>query len=128
VSDLKFHTGLDLRRPEGTPVFATGKGTVLRAGSREDGYGIRVVIDHGDGVKSRYAHLASTNVKGGDRVKQGDQIGAVGVTGRVSGAHLHFEIMVRGAPVDPEKRLPALRQSGNLRCQGVARDKTGLVN
>lgn len=93
------HRGTDLRGPEGTPVHAVAAGAVALA---EEHYfsGNVVYIDHGQGVISIYAHLSSFDVKAGDRVEQGQRIGRVGSTGRVTGPHLHLGVMVQGVAVD----------------------------
>jgi len=86
------HKGVDLAAKENTPVNAAGAGTVLAAGWLYQGYGISVVIDHGDGHLTHYAHLNGTTVTGGDRVEPGDRIGFEGDTGDSTGPHLHFEV------------------------------------
>lgn len=95
-----FHHGLDIGAPYGTPVLATANGTVTFAGWR-GGYGRTVVIDHGGGVESLYAHLSTLGVSVGERVSQGQEIGRVGNTGRSTGPHLHLEIRVNGKSVNP---------------------------
>jgi murein DD-endopeptidase MepM/ murein hydrolase activator NlpD len=104
----RIHEGVDLAAPLGTPVRTSGAGVVLRAGA-EPGYGNLVVVDHGGGLETRYAHLASMSVAVGDRVAAGGAIGAVGSTGRSTGPHLHFEIRRDGKSVDPASEMPALR-------------------
>ncbi len=88
----KFHHGMDFSAPRGTPIYATGKGKVVRADNRVSGYGNHIVIDHGYGYKSLYAHLYKYNVRVGQQVNRGDIIGFVGSTGRSSGPHLHYEV------------------------------------
>ncbi|RMH40722.1 MAG: peptidase M23 [Deltaproteobacteria bacterium] len=102
--DRRFHAGVDLAAPEGTPVVAAGAGTVVRAGPA-GGYGNLVVVDHGGGVHTRYAHLSDIAVQVGDRVAAGARIGAVGATGRATGPHLHFEVRRDGRPVDPTREI-----------------------
>ncbi|NPB03024.1 MAG: M23 family metallopeptidase [Thermotogae bacterium] len=102
---LKFHEGLDYAAPEGTPVVATADGIVEKAGNNGWGYGIQVIINHGNGVKTRYAHLEEALVKVGDTVKRGQVIGLVGTTGRSVGEHLHYEVIVRGTPVNPMRYI-----------------------
>jgi murein DD-endopeptidase MepM/ murein hydrolase activator NlpD len=102
----KFHTGVDLRGQEGTPILAAADGVVKSAGSR-GGYGNAVEIDHGNGVTTLYGHASELGVKPGDRVQQGQPIGEVGMTGRATGPHLHFEVRVEGKPVDPRGALKA---------------------
>lgn len=94
------HSGVDFAAGTGTPVSATGSGTVTRSGWAGN-YGYMVVIDHGDGVETRYAHLSRLDVAKGSKVDEGHQIGLVGSTGRSTGPHLHYEIRVNGAAVDP---------------------------
>jgi murein DD-endopeptidase MepM/ murein hydrolase activator NlpD len=94
------HAGVDLRLPEGTPVRAIADGVVAFAGEQFFG-GRSVVIDHGGGVFSLYYHLKENPVAEGQRVSRGEQVGAVGATGRATGPHLHFAIRVPGGRVDP---------------------------
>ena len=96
----KFHAGLDLRAAHGTPVSAAGAGTVAFAG-RMRGYGNMVVVDHGFDVKTVYAHLSRMYVERGRQVAAGETIAAVGQTGHATGPHLHYEVRVGAAPVDP---------------------------
>ena len=99
--DVGMHTGLDYAAPAGTPVGAAGRGCVVSAGYDAGGYGNLVVIAHRFGATTWYAHLASIAVAPGRCVVAGNRVGTVGSTGRSSGPHLHFEIRVRGALVDP---------------------------
>jgi murein DD-endopeptidase MepM/ murein hydrolase activator NlpD len=94
------HYGLDIGSPPGTPVTAPAAGKVVVAGAGGD-FGRHVVIDHGNGVKSRYGHLKKIEVKAGEHVEKGQRIGLVGSTGRSTGPHLHYEILVAGKAVDP---------------------------
>jgi murein DD-endopeptidase MepM/ murein hydrolase activator NlpD len=96
-----LHSGLDYPAAAGTPVAAAGRGCVLSAGYDASGYGNLVVVRHRLGVTTYYAHLSSIAVDPGDCVVAGTRVGLVGSTGRSSGPHLHFEIRVRGATVDP---------------------------
>lgn len=96
----KFHSGMDFTAATGTPVYATGDGVVIQVGW-ETGYGNTVVIDHGFGYKTLYAHLHKFNTRKGKRVTRGEQIGQVGSTGRSTGAHLHYEVLLRDKPVNP---------------------------
>lgn len=101
---LKFrrmHAGMDFSAPKGTPVYATGDGVVIEAERAHDGYGNQVVIDHGFGYVTRYAHLSAFAVKKGTRVKRGQVIGDVGSTGLSVANHLHYEVIYKGKPVDP---------------------------
>ena len=102
----KFHTGIDLRGSEGTPILAAADGVVRSAGTR-GGYGNAVEIDHGNGVSTLYGHAAELEVKAGEHVHKGQQIGEVGMTGHATGPHLHFEVRVEGKPVDPKGALKA---------------------
>ncbi len=95
-----WHQGIDLSAPKGTPVRATAAGKVVVA-ERSGAYGRTVVVDHGNGVRTRYAHLKGIAVEQGERVKAGEVIGKVGKSGNASGNHLHYEIVVDGTPVDP---------------------------
>ncbi|HEY0713672.1 MAG TPA: M23 family metallopeptidase, partial [Polyangia bacterium] len=101
-----FHTGMDLAAPEGAPILAAQGGIVRSAGPR-GGYGNAVEIDHGGGVTSLYAHASALHVKPGDKVEAGEQVAAVGATGRATGPHLHFEVRVEGKAIDPKKALNA---------------------
>ncbi|WP_071135401.1 M23 family metallopeptidase [Millionella massiliensis] len=94
------HEGIDLGAPHGTPVYATGTGLVAYQ-KPQSGYGKQVVIDHGFGYRTRYAHLSKVLVEPGQLVKRGEQIGEVGSTGRSTGPHLHYEVIYRGRPVNP---------------------------
>lgn len=105
----RFHSGLDFRVPSGTPVTAAGSGLVVFAGQQTGGWGKFVVVKHGSGVRTLYAHLSRIDVKLGQHVPSGAAVGLVGATGGASGPHLHFEVLVRGAAVDP---LMALRSPG----------------
>ncbi|TML11427.1 MAG: hypothetical protein E6G33_14825 [Actinobacteria bacterium] len=97
----RFHAGLDLLAPSGTPVGAAGPGRVVWAGFRPGGWGLLVTIAHRDGVRSMYAHLSRVDVRLGQAVTTGQRVGLVGATGNATGPHLHFELRVRGAAVDP---------------------------
>ena len=99
------HNGLDFAGNEGEGVYATDAGVVVYSGWNEYGYGNVIMIDHGNGFQSLYAHLSALNVGCGQSVGQGDVIGAVGSTGRSSGSHLHFELMA-GTKVNPWSYLP----------------------
>ena len=95
-----FHKGLDFACDTGTPVYATGNGVVTFA-SRQSGYGNMVVIDHGYGYVTRYAHLSKILVSKGQKVIRGEEIGAVGNTGKSTGPHLHYEVMIGENNVNP---------------------------
>ena len=95
-----FHAGQDFPAPTGTPVTAAASGRVALAGY-DDGWGLTVVLDHGNGVRTRYAHLSAALVTPGASVTAGAPIGRVGATGHATGPHLHFEVTVRGANAPP---------------------------
>jgi murein DD-endopeptidase MepM/ murein hydrolase activator NlpD len=102
------HPGLDINGHIGDPVGAGAAGVVSLVGvpAGYEGYGLMVLIDHGNGLISIYAHLSQTNVGVGQQVTPGDLIGAVGCTGSCTGPHLHFEVRVNNTPIDPEPLLP----------------------
>ncbi len=100
----RLHTGIDLTASTGTPIYATGDGVVRVAGRNPEGYsgyGVVVEIDHGFGFRTLYAHMSTTMVKSGQKVKRGEQIGTVGSSGMSTGAHLHYEVILNGKKVDP---------------------------
>lgn len=97
----RFHAGVDFPAETGTPVGAARAGHVVFAGPSGSGWGNLVVLAHGSGVRTRYAHLSRIDVRVGARVAGGSTIGLVGATGEATGPHLHFEVLVRGANVDP---------------------------
>jgi murein DD-endopeptidase MepM/ murein hydrolase activator NlpD len=100
----EMHPGIDIQARYGIPVSAGGDGEVLFAG-RDPGYGGLVVIAHVGEISTLYAHLSSIYVREGQRIRRGRPIGAVGASGRATGAHLHYEVRVAGAPVDPRRYL-----------------------
>jgi murein DD-endopeptidase MepM/ murein hydrolase activator NlpD len=103
------HPGVDILAPVGTPVLAALSGRVTRVdsgGGYNGGYGNLVVISHANGLETRYAHLSRTSVSVGQTVSQGQQVGAVGMTGNTSGPHLHFETYSNGARQNPSNYLP----------------------
>jgi murein DD-endopeptidase MepM/ murein hydrolase activator NlpD len=117
-----MHAGVDFAGAHGEPVVAAAEGVVVRAGWA-GGYGNVVDIDHGRGMSTRYGHLSRVQVRVGDRVVAGDQIGKMGSTGRSTGTHLHFEIRVDGQAVDP---MPYLRAAPQIAAaQQLARQAMG---
>jgi murein DD-endopeptidase MepM/ murein hydrolase activator NlpD len=102
----RFHTGIDFTAWSGVNVRAAASGRVVHAGWDSGGYGYLVTLWHGNGVRTMYAHLSAVLVHRGQRIAAGVSLGRVGATGHAFGPHLHFEVRVRGAAVDP---LPALR-------------------
>jgi murein DD-endopeptidase MepM/ murein hydrolase activator NlpD len=105
------HLGVDVARPTGTPVAAAAPGIVRLAEADFYFQGGTIILDHGHGVSSSYLHLSRLDVRVGARVAQGQTIGAIGATGRVTGPHLHFEIGWLGTPVDPQTALPPMPES-----------------
>jgi murein DD-endopeptidase MepM/ murein hydrolase activator NlpD len=99
-----FHPGVDIADAVGTDVEATGDGLVIEA-EPDAGYGRSILIDHGDGITTRYAHLSKIFVVVGEQVKKGEIIGAIGVSGRTTGPHLHYEVRIHGTPVNPARFL-----------------------
>ena len=96
-----MHFGVDFTAPRHTPIYATGDGVVEKVIRNFGGYGKQVIINHGFGYKSIYAHMQDFNVKKGDRVKRGDMIGTVGNSGLSTAPHLHYEILKDGKKVNP---------------------------
>ena len=101
----RFHAGIDLPAAPGAPVSAAGSGLVVFAGASGSGWGRMVLVAHGNGVRTRYAHLSRIRVHVGQRVSTGSIVGRVGSTGEATGPHLHFEVLLRGANVDPLSAL-----------------------
>ncbi len=99
-----MHTGVDISAPMGTPVHATADGIVVHAGWN-GGYGRCVVVDHGNNYQTWYAHLSRMDVIEGQEIRQGEVLGAVGTTGRSTGAHLHYEVRIASTPVNPYRFL-----------------------
>ncbi|MGE3276372.1 MAG: peptidoglycan DD-metalloendopeptidase family protein [Vicinamibacterales bacterium] len=107
----RFHSGVDLRAAYGQPVPAVSDGRVAFAGE-QGGYGLTVVIDHGGGLRTRYAHLSSLDVATGETLAAGQQLGRVGQTGRATAPHLHFEVFQQGQPIDPEQAAERFEAAG----------------
>jgi murein DD-endopeptidase MepM/ murein hydrolase activator NlpD len=100
----RMHSGIDLTARQGTPIYATGDGVVVAASRNPEGYsgyGVVVIINHGFGFQTLYAHMNNATVKKGQKVKRGEQIGTVGSSGMSSGYHLHYEVILNGKRVDP---------------------------
>ena len=96
----KMHTGMDFTAPIGTDIFATGNGVVTFAGWKQ-GYGNTIIIDHGFGYETLYAHLKKIKVRERQKISRADIIGSVGNTGKSTGPHLHYEVIFKGQHVDP---------------------------
>ena len=98
---LKFHYGVDFSAPKGTPIYATGDGKVAKTKRSRRGFGNHIVIDHGYGYESLYAHMTKYTVRKGQKVKRGDVIGYVGSTGKSTAPHLHYEVHKDGKKINP---------------------------
>ena len=101
----EFHPGQDIAAPRGTPVLAPADGRVVEAGWK-NGYGQTVVLDHGNGLTTRYGHLSKVEVEAGQELRRGEELGLVGSTGRSTGPHLHYEVRLGDLPVSPRHYLP----------------------
>ena len=101
-----FHGGIDFPAPVGTPIIAAAGGVVIAAEYHHE-YGNMLEIDHGNGIVTRYAHASRLLAKVGDIVRRGQQVAAIGTTGRSTGPHLHFEVLVKGVRQNPQKFLKA---------------------
>lgn len=99
-----FHAGVDISAIFGTPVHAAADGVVAKAGL-ESGYGRVIILDHGNGIETLYGHLSGFAVTDGQAVRRGQIIGYVGMSGRTTGPHLHYEVRIHNAPVNPHKYL-----------------------
>jgi murein DD-endopeptidase MepM/ murein hydrolase activator NlpD len=100
----EFHRGIDIAAPSGTAIHATADAVVATAGWGT-GYGREVVLDHGHGITTLYAHMASITVVPGETISRGQVIGYVGLTGRSTGAHLHYEVRIHDTPVNPHRYM-----------------------
>lgn len=116
-----MHAGLDFKGPIGTPILAAAEGRVTSVGA-QGGYGNCVEITHANGLVTRYAHLSGFNVRNGQKVDRGVQIGRMGSTGRSTGSHLHFEVRLNGQAINPRKFLEA--NSDVLEIQAIAGGRT----
>ncbi|MBR4282114.1 MAG: peptidoglycan DD-metalloendopeptidase family protein, partial [Clostridia bacterium] len=103
--DGRGHTSVDICAPAGTPIYAGEAGTVVEVVEYSSGYGMYIVIDHGDGYQTLYSHCSAMFVKVGQKVTRGQHIAAIGMTGRATGNHVHFEVRVGGVKVDPAPYL-----------------------
>lgn len=112
-----FHAGIDISVPTGTPVHATADGTIMSA-EWAGQYGRMVIIDHGGGVQTYYAHMSRLDVIAGQWVHRGEVIGKSGSSGRSTGAHVHYEVRRRGTPVNPSQFLRASYQAAPKREYG----------
>ena len=107
----RFHEGLDLVAPVGTPIHAAEAGEVIYSGNQISGYGYMIVIKHVGNLASVYAHNKDNLVKKGQKVQKGQQIAQLGNSGKSSGPHLHFELRQGSKPIDPQLLLPAHKKS-----------------
>ena len=97
----KMHEGQDFTAPTGTQIFATGSGIVSKVEKRRFGFGFHVIVDHGYGYKTIYAHMSRINIRKGQKVNRGDVLGLVGSTGSSTAPHLHYEVLKNGIKIDP---------------------------
>jgi len=118
-----LHTGLDFPTAVGTPILAAAGGVVVTQTYHPE-YGALVEIDHGNDLVTRYAHSSRVFVKTGDLIRRGQKIAEVGTSGRSTGAHLHFEVLVQGIPQDPQKFLSAGNQLGKSQLASLDRDQS----
>jgi murein DD-endopeptidase MepM/ murein hydrolase activator NlpD len=103
-SRSEFHRGLDISAPSGTAINAPAEGIVVST-EWNSGYGLILTVNHGYGIVTRYAHLSQCYVEQGQRISRGERIAAVGASGRVTGPHLHYEVILNGIPVNPMRYL-----------------------
>ncbi len=113
TGEYTMHTGIDFGAPVGTPIFAAAGGVVASA-EQHPQFGNTVMIDHGNGLSTLYAHASRLLVKAGDIVRRGEEVALVGTTGRSTGPHLHFEVHLNGAPQNPAKYLAHLKPGSPL--------------
>ena len=107
ITDPAGHTGIDYALYYGTPVLAAMDGKVSRVVSLAGGYGSHVILEHGEGLQTVYAHLSRFSVGFGEFVREGQPVGRSGNSGNSTGPHMHFEVRRYGTPIDPEKLFPA---------------------
>lgn len=119
-----MHSGIDFKGPRGEPILAAAKGTVTHAGWKS-GYGKTVEITHGNGLMTRYAHLSRIGVTTGQKIAQGNKVGAMGSTGRSTGTHLHFEVRMNGKAINPRPFLEA--NTDVLEVQANARQRANAA-
>ncbi|MGB7168272.1 MAG: M23 family metallopeptidase, partial [Acidobacteriaceae bacterium] len=124
VGEGEFHTGVDIGVTFGTPVRATADGVVQYAGM-ESGYGREVILNHGNGIQTLYAHLSGFAVTSGQQVNMGQVIGYVGLSGRTTGPNLHYEVRIHNTPVNPHKYLRTTMQQFASAEQMAESSKTG---
>ena len=121
----QMHPGLDIGAPMGTPIFATGDGMVVRVEYKTYGYGLNVVIDHGYGYKTLYAHMSKIDAKVGQKIKRGQIIGYVGSTGYSTCPHVHYEVFVNDIRVNP---MPYISRMSNDELKEIAKSVNPDVN
>ena len=122
----KFHRGIDVAAAYGEDVQTAGAGRVVFSGNQR-GYGTTVIVQHPDGVKTRYAHLSATVVSAGDELQAGQVVGRAGRSGRATGTHLHFEVIADGKQVDPLKWAQKWAETAHAPAQSEALKHTGVV-
>ena len=115
-----MHSGIDFKGPTGQPILAAAGGRVTHAGWKS-GYGKAVEVTHGNGLMTRYAHMSRIDVRAGQRIEQGLQLGAMGSTGRSTGTHLHFEVRLNGRAINPRPFLEA--NTDVLKVKAIARQR-----
>lgn len=112
-SSYEYHEGQDIEAPMGAPVIAAASGTVTIA-CAQNGYGNVVYIDHGNGLSTRYGHLSQIDATVGQRITRGEVLGRIGSTGRSTGPHLHYEVRINNAPVNPKAYLPGAEEQQSV--------------
>jgi murein DD-endopeptidase MepM/ murein hydrolase activator NlpD len=122
----KFHRGIDVAAAYGEDIQTAGAGRVVFSGNQR-GYGTTVIVQHPDGVKTRYAHLSAAVVSAGDDLQAGQVVGRAGRSGRATGTHLHFEVIANGKQVDPLKWAQQWAETSHVPAQSEALKHTGVV-